>query len=86
MAEEPPPSSERVLLIDTDPGVDDAMAVLLAFSSPGVRVVGLTTVYGNVPTTRATQNALRLVEMAGASEVGAGWRRSCWRLCVLGRC
>lgn len=44
---------------------DDAMAILLAFSSPEVRVVAITTIYGNVPTELATQNALRLVEMAG---------------------
>lgn len=44
---------------------DDAMAILAAFNSPEVEVIGLTTIYGNVPTLLATQNALRLVEMAG---------------------
>ncbi|KXZ52034.1 hypothetical protein GPECTOR_10g1057 [Gonium pectorale] len=55
----------RLLIIDTDPGVDDAMAILMAANSPEVRLIGITTVYGNVPTALATQNALRLVEMAG---------------------
>lgn len=55
------------ILIDTDPGIDDAMAIHLAFAHPELVVVGLTTVFGNVHTTTATRNALRLVEMAGAS-------------------
>lgn len=58
----------RLLIIDTDPGVDDAMAILLALNSPEYTVVGLTTVYGNVPTALATENALRLLELAGAQE------------------
>ena len=40
---------------------DDAMAILLAFQSPEVEIIGLTTIFGNVPTTLATQNALHLV-------------------------
>jgi len=63
-AEERP--RERVL-IDTDPGVDDAMAVLLALRSPALEVVALTTVFGNATTEQTTLNALRLVELAGAS-------------------
>ncbi|GLC44745.1 hypothetical protein PLESTB_000969200 [Pleodorina starrii] len=55
----------RLLIIDTDPGVDDAMAILMAANSPEVQLLGITTVYGNVPTALATQNALRLLEMAG---------------------
>ncbi|PNW82034.1 hypothetical protein CHLRE_06g271050v5 [Chlamydomonas reinhardtii] len=61
-------SEPRLLIIDTDPGVDDAMAILLAANSPEVRLVGLTTVYGNVPTALATANALRLLEMAGLGQ------------------
>lgn len=54
------------ILIDTDPGIDDAMAIHLAFAHPDLEVVGLTTVFGNVHADKATRNALRLVEMAGA--------------------
>lgn len=54
------------------PPPDDAMSILMAFNSPELRVLGLTTVYGNVPTSLATQNALRLVEMAGKARQGAG--------------
>ena len=53
------------IIIDTDPGIDDAMAIQLAFAHPGLEVLGLTTVFGNVHVDKATRNALRLVEMAG---------------------
>ncbi|KAG2502004.1 hypothetical protein HYH03_000500 [Edaphochlamys debaryana] len=59
----------RLLIIDTDPGVDDAMAILMACRSPHVKLIGLTTVYGNVPTALATANALRLLERAGLEGV-----------------
>jgi inosine-uridine nucleoside N-ribohydrolase len=51
------------LLIDTDPGIDDALALLLAWGWPGARVEALTTVAGNVPLDCATTNALRLIEL-----------------------
>ena len=54
----------KKILIDTDPGIDDAMAIHLAFAHPELDVVGLTTVFGNVHVPVATRNALRLVEMA----------------------
>ena len=52
------------LIIDTDPGVDDAMAIHLAFADPRLEVIGLTTIFGNVTTRQATRNALYLAEMA----------------------
>ena len=55
------------ILIDTDPGIDDAMAIHLAFAHPQLEVIGLTSVFGNVHVPVATRNALRLVEMARAS-------------------
>ena len=57
------------LVIDTDPGVDDAIAILLALAAPWVDVVGLTTVGGNVPRARATRNALALLQAAERSDV-----------------
>lgn len=57
------------IIIDTDPGVDDAMAILLALNSPEVEVVGLTTVFGNVRTPLSTQNALRLLEIASRTDI-----------------
>ena len=52
---------------------DDSMAILAAFNSPEVEVLGLTSIYGNVPTAMATRNALTLCHLAGRPEVLAGW-------------
>ncbi len=52
------------LLIDTDPGIDDALAILLALASPGVSVEAITTVAGNVGVDRATDNLARILEVA----------------------
>lgn len=57
------------LLIDTDPGIDDAVAILMALAAPQVEVVGLTTVGGNVSLARTTRNALALLNGAGRNEV-----------------
>ncbi len=57
--------SRQKIIIDTDPGVDDALAIHMAFADPRLDVVGLTTVFGNVHTHQATRNARHLVEMAG---------------------
>uniref|UniRef100_A0A7S0YHA1 Inosine/uridine-preferring nucleoside hydrolase domain-containing protein n=1 Tax=Polytomella parva TaxID=51329 RepID=A0A7S0YHA1_9CHLO len=62
-------TGQTKLIIDTDPGIDDAMAILMAFNCEELDVLGLTTIYGNVPTVLATENALRLVELAGSSQV-----------------
>lgn len=53
------------IIIDTDPGVDDAMAILYAVCQPEIDLVGLTTIFGNVTTDVATRNALALMEMCG---------------------
>lgn len=53
------------IILDTDPGIDDAMAIFFAFQSPDIEVLGLTTVYGNVPVTMSARNALTLCELAG---------------------
>ena len=59
----------RKIIIDTDPGVDDAMAIFLALRSPEIEVIGLTTIFGNVHTSLATTNALRLLEIAGRADI-----------------
>lgn len=56
----------KKLIIDTDPGIDDAMAILFALASPHIHLIGMTTIFGNVTTEIATRNALFLAEMAGA--------------------
>lgn len=53
------------MIIDTDPGVDDALAILYAALHPEIELLGLTTVFGNVTVEQATRNALYLLERAG---------------------
>lgn len=63
------PVQKTKLIIDTDPGVDDAITILMAFQLPDVEVIGLTTIFGNVTTKDATQNALHLCEVAGFPDI-----------------
>ncbi len=66
------------LVIDTDPGIDDALAILLALASPEVDLRLVTTVHGNVELAQTTENALRVLHLAGRSDVpvAAGARAS----------
>jgi pyrimidine-specific ribonucleoside hydrolase len=57
------------IIIDTDPGVDDALAILLALRSPELKVEAITPVAGNVPLDYTLPNALRLVEIAGRPDI-----------------
>lgn len=53
----------RRVIIDTDPGIDDALALILAFHSPELKVEAITTVAGNISLESATRNALRILEV-----------------------
>jgi pyrimidine-specific ribonucleoside hydrolase len=78
------------MIIDTDPGVDDAVALMLAVASPQVRLLAVTTVFGNASVDVTTANALRMRALSGIDEllVAAGAARplayprrpraSCW--------
>jgi purine nucleosidase len=57
------------VIIDTDPGADDAMAIMLALNSPELRVEALTVVPGNVDARQGLENALKLVSLAGRCDV-----------------
>ncbi|HEV2732789.1 MAG TPA: nucleoside hydrolase [Terriglobales bacterium] len=57
------------VIIDTDPGVDDALALLLAMRSPELKIEGITPVAGNVPLELTLPNALRMVEIAGRTDI-----------------
>jgi purine nucleosidase/pyrimidine-specific ribonucleoside hydrolase len=57
------------VLIDCDPGHDDAMALLLALASPEIDLLGVTTVHGNQTLEKTTANALRVLELAGRTDV-----------------
>lgn len=60
----------RRIIIDTDPGQDDAFAILLALGSPEeLEVVGVSTVAGNVPLERTTLNAQMVLELAGRADI-----------------
>jgi inosine-uridine nucleoside N-ribohydrolase len=69
-----PPASRAIsgaqkVIIDTDPGVDDAFALFLAMRSPELQVEAITAVAGNVPLSLTLPNALRLVEIAGRNDI-----------------
>jgi len=57
------------VIIDTDPGVDDALALLLAMRSPELKIEAITAVAGNVPLDLTLPNALRMVEIAGRTDI-----------------
>ena len=57
------------VIIDTDPGTDDAFALLLAMRSPELKIEGITPVSGNVPLELTLPNALRMVEIAGRTDI-----------------
>ncbi|KEO56377.1 nucleoside hydrolase [Thioclava pacifica] len=59
----------RKIIIDTDPGQDDAVAILLALASPELDVLGITCVAGNVPLALTSKNARVVCELAGRTEV-----------------
>ena len=57
------------VIIDTDPGIDDAAAILLALASPELSVEAITTIYGNGPVEICSQNALRILYAAGRTDI-----------------
>ena len=59
----------KKIILDTDPGIDDACATLLALASPEISVQGLTIVHGNCSLEQGTKNALSVLELAGASHI-----------------
>jgi purine nucleosidase len=63
------PPEARKVIIDTDPGADDSMAILLALNSPELDVKALTVVAGNVVVEQGLENALKLVSLAGRCDV-----------------
>ena len=59
----------RPIIIDTDPGQDDAVAILVALAARELEVVGITTVAGNVPQPLVTTNSLKLCELVGRTDI-----------------
>jgi inosine-uridine nucleoside N-ribohydrolase len=62
-------AAPRRVIIDTDPGTDDAMAIILALNSPEFKVEALTVVPGNVEAWQGLENALKIVSLAGRCDV-----------------
>ena len=63
------PKEGRRVILDVDPGTDDAMAILLALNSPEIDVMALTVVAGNVVVGQGIDNALKLVALAGRCDI-----------------
>jgi len=63
------PLVPRPIILDCDPGHDDALAIALALASPALQVLGITTVAGNAPLTKTTRNALRVLALLGRTDV-----------------
>lgn len=64
------------VILDTDPGIDDAMAIAYAVAHPAIELLGLTTIFGNVASHEATRNALQLLDYLGhAADVAEGESR-----------
>ncbi len=61
--------TRRQIIIDTDPGQDDAVAILLALASPELEILGLTCVAGNVPLDLTQKNARMICELAGRTDI-----------------
>jgi inosine-uridine nucleoside N-ribohydrolase len=61
--------TQTSIILDCDPGHDDAIALLLALASPELEVVGVTTVSGNQTVDKTTANALRILELAGRADI-----------------
>lgn len=59
----------KKIILDTDPGIDDACAILLALASPEISIEGLSIVHGNCSLEQATKNALSVLELAKASHI-----------------
>lgn len=57
------------IIFDTDPGIDDSLAILLALASPELVLDGISTIHGNASTKQTTRNALAVLELANASHV-----------------
>lgn len=62
-------AGKHKIIIDTDPGQDDAVAILLALGSPEIEVLGITAVAGNVPLALTEKNARKICELAGRPDV-----------------
>jgi purine nucleosidase len=62
-------TARKRIIMDTDPGIDDSLAILLALASPELIVEGVTVVHGNCSAEQGARNALAVLELAGMSQI-----------------
>ena len=72
-------SEPRKIIIDTDPGQDDAAAIMLALGSPELDILGITTVAGNVPLSRTSTNARIILEFCARQKKNDSLQPPWWR-------
>ena len=65
-------AAKKPVILDVDPGIDDALAILLAVRSPELDVRAITVVFGNVELELGVSNALKILELAGRSDIPVG--------------
>jgi purine nucleosidase len=65
----PEPAARRTVILDCDPGIDDAFAIVFACGHPGLSLRGITTVAGNVGLGQTTSNAMAVCELIGRTDV-----------------
>jgi len=59
----------KKIIIDCDPGIDDAIAILLAIADPEIKLMGITTIAGNISVEKTFKNARKITELAGKSDI-----------------
>ncbi|WP_338636412.1 nucleoside hydrolase [Erwinia persicina] len=59
----------KKIIIDCDPGIDDAIAILLAIADPEIKLMGITTIAGNISVDKTFKNARKITELAGKSDI-----------------
>lgn len=62
--------SQKLMIVDTDCGIDDAQAIMLALSSSNVRILGITCCFGNTDVDNVCQNVLRVLSVCQRTQVG----------------
>lgn len=64
----------KKLLVDIDTGVDDAQSLMIALSSPNVKILGITCVHGNTSVDNVCKNTLRVLQVCGKLDVSAAFK------------
>lgn len=61
--------AQKLVIIDTDCGIDDALAIIVALAAPNVKIVGITCCFGNADVDNVCQNVLRVLSVCGQTQV-----------------